>query len=133
MTSSILRPRTSLALRSPSTHLNASTPLLLPEPLGPTLAVTPESKVISVCRANVLKPDSLMERRRTWRAGYQQSLPFAAMRHTRYGTGETGRVQPPVGASASARSPAGSGSGAVAAGSGCGSSALRLRRVRRLG
>src|SRR5215469_5479468 len=87
MTSSIRRPRTSFALRSPRTHLNASTTLLLPEPLGPTMAVTPESKVISVWRAKVLKPASLMERRRTWKAGYQPACGMAAMGRPRYGMG----------------------------------------------
>ncbi len=40
--------------------------LLLPEPFGPTMAVTPGSKPISVWRAKVLKPASVMERSCTW-------------------------------------------------------------------
>ncbi len=36
---------------------------VLPEPLGPTIAVTPPSNRISVVRANVLKPSSCSERR----------------------------------------------------------------------
>jgi len=40
-----------------------STMLVLPEPFGPTMAVTPPSNRISVGRANVLKPSRLSERR----------------------------------------------------------------------
>ena len=43
MISSILAPRSDLADCSPSTHLIASVILLLPLPLGPTIAVTPLS------------------------------------------------------------------------------------------
>ncbi len=41
ITSSILSPRRLLALCSPRTHVMASATLLLPHPLGPTMAVTP--------------------------------------------------------------------------------------------
>src|SRR5438552_6458343 len=41
---------------SPITHSTASPTLLFPEPLGPTTAVTPGVKRISVFSANVLKP-----------------------------------------------------------------------------
>src|SRR6266508_170015 len=58
MTSAILRPRRSRAWTEPSTHLTASTMFVLPEPLGPTMAVTPPSNWISVCRAKVLKPSN---------------------------------------------------------------------------
>src|SRR6266540_1707380 len=58
MTSSIFRPRRSRAWPDPSTHLTASTMFVLPEPFGPTMAVTPPSKWISVCRAKVLKPSN---------------------------------------------------------------------------
>src|SRR5919197_3959732 len=72
MTSSILRPRRSRAWVSPRTHLKASTMLVLPEPLGPTIAVIPPSKTISVERAKVLKPESVIARRCTaWAGGYQ--------------------------------------------------------------
>ena len=47
ITSSIRSPRRLLALCSPSTQVSASTTLLLPQPLGPTMAVTPWSKVSS--------------------------------------------------------------------------------------
>jgi hypothetical protein len=40
-----------------------STMFVLPEPFGPTIAVTPPSNLISVARANVLKPSRLSERR----------------------------------------------------------------------
>src|SRR2546430_16706553 len=63
MTSSIFRPRRSRAWLEPRTHLTESTMLVLPEPLGPTIAVTPPSNRISVGRANVLKPRSCSERR----------------------------------------------------------------------
>src|ERR1700737_887688 len=63
MTSSIFRPRRSRAWPEPRTHLTASTMLVLPEPLGPTIAVTPPSKRISVGRAKVLKPNRCSERR----------------------------------------------------------------------
>src|SRR6476661_1476935 len=51
MTSSIFLPRRSRAVPAPSTHLTESTMFVLPEPLGPTIAVTPPSKRISVERA----------------------------------------------------------------------------------
>src|SRR5690348_10076099 len=63
MTSSILRPRRSRAWPEPRTHLMESTMFVLPEPLGPTMAVTPPSNRISVWRANVLKPRRWSERR----------------------------------------------------------------------
>src|SRR5713226_5278756 len=62
MTSSILRPRRSRTWLEPSTHLRASTMLVLPEPFGPTMAVTPPSNRISVGRANVLNPTRFNER-----------------------------------------------------------------------
>src|SRR5712691_10439027 len=63
MTSAIVLPRSSRAWPEPRTHLTASTMLVLPEPFGPTIAVTPPSNRISVGRANVLKPSRLSERR----------------------------------------------------------------------
>src|SRR6478735_10538870 len=56
MTSSILPPRRVLAPCSPMTQASASTTLDLPEPLGPTTAVTPGSKSNVVADANDLKP-----------------------------------------------------------------------------
>ena len=56
MTSSILPPRRVLAPCSPMTQARASTTLDLPEPLGPTTAVTPGSKSNVVADANDLKP-----------------------------------------------------------------------------
>src|SRR5207249_11146945 len=58
MTSSIFLPRRSRAWPEPRTHLTESTMFVLPEPFGPTMAVTPPSNWISVCRANVLKPSN---------------------------------------------------------------------------
>src|SRR6476646_6816010 len=58
MTSSIFLPRRSRAWPEPSTHLTESTMFVFPEPLGPTMAVTPPSNWISVCRAKVLKPSN---------------------------------------------------------------------------
>src|SRR5713101_3696564 len=63
MTSSIFFPRRSRACPEPRTHLMESTILVLPEPFGPTIAVTPPSNRISVWRAKVLKPSRLNERR----------------------------------------------------------------------
>src|SRR5882672_8094324 len=56
MTSSILSPRRLLALCSPITHVMASATLLLPHPLGPTMAVTPLSKASSERSEKDLKP-----------------------------------------------------------------------------
>src|SRR6187200_581603 len=57
MTSSILSPRRLLALCSPSTHVSASATLLLPQPLGPTMAVTPRSNASSERSEKDLKPE----------------------------------------------------------------------------
>src|SRR5450755_2524105 len=56
MTSSMRAPRSSRALVSPSAQRMASTRLLLPLPLGPTMAVMPGSSSTSLCFANVLNP-----------------------------------------------------------------------------
>src|SRR5881394_3246378 len=56
MTSSIFSPRRLLALCSPITHVMASATLLLPQPLGPTMAVTPLSKASSDRSENDLNP-----------------------------------------------------------------------------
>src|SRR6476619_1261306 len=56
ITSSILSPRRLLALCSPITHVIASATLLLPQPFGPTIAVTPLSKASSERSENDLKP-----------------------------------------------------------------------------
>src|SRR6185295_12486432 len=45
-----------LALCSPSTQVMASTTLLLPHPLGPTIAVTPVSNASSDRSGKLLKP-----------------------------------------------------------------------------
>ena len=56
ITSSMASPRRLLALCSPRTHLNPSTTLLLPQPLGPTIPVIGESNTNSVRSAKLLKP-----------------------------------------------------------------------------
>ena len=57
MTSCILPPRRNFALCSPKTQAIASEILLLPQPLGPTMAATPTpSKVSSVLSAKDLNP-----------------------------------------------------------------------------
>ena len=56
ITSDAFAPRTADAFVSPSTHKMASPRLDLPEPFGPTIAVTPGANAISVRSANVLKP-----------------------------------------------------------------------------
>src|SRR5881628_1551886 len=63
MTSSIFLPRRSRAWPEPRTHLTESTILVLPEPFGPTMAVTPPLNWISVCRAKVLKPSNCRDLR----------------------------------------------------------------------
>ena len=55
-TSSIRSPRRLLALCSPITHVMASATLLLPQPFGPTMAVTPLSKASSERSENDLNP-----------------------------------------------------------------------------
>src|SRR6185295_2606050 len=57
MTSSIFSPRRLRALCSPSTQVIASATLLLPQPLGPTIAVTPRSNASSERSEKDLKPE----------------------------------------------------------------------------
>src|SRR5437870_2303585 len=56
MTSAISPPRRLLALCSPRIQRTASTMLDLPEPLGPTMAVTPSPNSKVVLSAKLLKP-----------------------------------------------------------------------------
>src|SRR5687767_4948522 len=58
MTSSIFAPRSRRADCSPSTQRTASETLDLPQPFGPTIAVTPDSNVSATVSAKDLKPDS---------------------------------------------------------------------------
>src|SRR5919202_984989 len=58
MTSAISPPRKLLALCSPRIQRTASTMLLFPDPLGPTIAVMPSPKENSVLSAKLLKPAS---------------------------------------------------------------------------
>jgi len=56
ITSCILEPRNSFTDCSPKTHFIASKILLLPLPLGPTIAVIPGSNFKTVLSGNDLKP-----------------------------------------------------------------------------
>ena len=56
ITSTIFVPRSVRADCSPSTQRTASSTLLLPQPLGPTIAVRPEPKSNSVRSAKLLNP-----------------------------------------------------------------------------
>src|SRR5260221_5186277 len=56
ITSCICSPRRLFALCSPSTQVMASTTLLFPQPLGPTMAVTPVSNASSDRSGKLLKP-----------------------------------------------------------------------------
>src|SRR4026207_2524621 len=58
MPSAISPPRIDLADCSPRTHRTASETLDLPQPLGPTIAVTPSSKVRVTPSAKDLNPES---------------------------------------------------------------------------
>src|SRR5579864_4323931 len=57
MTSSMVPPRRDLALCSPSTQVIASDRLLLPQPLGPTMAVTPPESSTVTGSTKDLKPE----------------------------------------------------------------------------
>jgi hypothetical protein len=67
MTSCIDSPRSSLARDSPSTQRTASMMLDLPQPLGPTTPTSCPGSTKLVGSAKDLKPESLMELRRTGR------------------------------------------------------------------
>src|SRR6266699_5839441 len=58
MTSAISPPRSDLADCSPKTQRTASQTLDFPQPLGPTMAVTPSWKLKIVLSAKDLKPKS---------------------------------------------------------------------------
>src|SRR5262245_10653060 len=75
ITSSIFSPRKDLALCSPSTHAMASETLLLPQPFGPTIAVTPAScTTISPRSENDLKPSISI------RLSFNTSVPSSPFR-----------------------------------------------------
>lgn len=65
ITSCMDSPRSSDALDSPSTQRTASMMLDLPQPLGPTTPTSWPGSMKLVGSANDLKPESLMELRRT--------------------------------------------------------------------
>src|SRR6516225_9159893 len=58
ITSAISSPRSDLADCSPSAQRTASRTLDFPQPLGPTIAVTPSWKLKAVLSANDLKPSN---------------------------------------------------------------------------
>ncbi len=72
MTSSIFALRSARVLWAPRTQMTASTTLDLPEPLGPTTAVTPGSNSSTVLSAKDLKP-FMVNRLRNTRRRYQPS------------------------------------------------------------
>src|SRR5437879_5833348 len=75
MTSSMRSPRRLLALCSPITHVIASATLLLPHPLGPTIAVTPLSKASSERSENDLNPlISIRSRRMDYTTAEREGL-----------------------------------------------------------
>ena len=80
MTSSIFALRRARVLWAPRTQVTASTTLDLPEPLGPTTAVTPVSNSSTVLSAKDLKPFMVNRFRNTGRR-YQSSdaTPFLAL------------------------------------------------------
>src|SRR5438552_17398869 len=63
ITSAISPPRSDLADCSPSTQRIASSRLDLPQPFGPTIAVTPSWKLKVVLSAKDLKPNRSRDRR----------------------------------------------------------------------
>src|SRR5688572_7359654 len=93
MTSSIFSPRRLLALCSPSTQVMASATLLLPQPFGPTIAVTPSSKASSDRSEKDLNPEiSRRSRRMLSPCASQEKVPrpaFAAEQKS--ATSEWGR------------------------------------------
>src|SRR5437870_1410286 len=80
ITSAISPPRRLLALCSPSTQRTASTRLLLPEPLGPTMPVMPAGKVNSVRSAKLLNPASNKHLSMGIKSAQYQQTPLAAQR-----------------------------------------------------
>src|SRR5437764_11054764 len=94
MTSSMVPPRSDLALCSPSTQVMASERLLLPQPLGPTMAVTPPAKRTSTGSTKDLKPET--SRRSTLSMGSLRpdrgSLPDEKGRPQDMGAGEGGAL-----------------------------------------
>ena len=89
ITSSILPPRSVLAPCSPMTQASASTTLDLPEPLGPTTAVTPGSNSNVVAEANDLNPRTVRLLRCkvfrfSWLAAAAAFLPQIYRQHARF-------------------------------------------------
>src|SRR5438477_297756 len=85
ITSAISPPRSDLADCSPSTQRTASSRLDLPQPFGPTMAVTPSWKLKVVLSAKDLKPKRSSDCK-CMRAGFRN--PTAQYNHA---TGVTSR------------------------------------------
>src|SRR5213082_551741 len=85
ITSAISPPRSDLADCSPSTQRTASSRLDLPQPFGPTMAVTPSWKLKVVLSAKDLKPKRSSDCK-CMRAGFRS--PTAQYNHA---TGVTSR------------------------------------------
>jgi hypothetical protein len=73
ITSCMLSPRSSLALLSPRTQRTASMMLDLPQPFGPTTPTSCPGSMKLVGSAKDLKPESLMDWRRTGQAGVKEA------------------------------------------------------------
>src|SRR6476469_6266961 len=91
ITSSILQPRRVLAPCSPITQDSASTTLDLPEPLGPTTAVTPGSNSNVVADANDLNPRTVkLFRCKVLRVSCSADCPTVRRKHDSDGRGGFG-------------------------------------------
>ena len=91
ITSSILPPRRVLAPCSPMTQASASTTLDLPEPLGPTTAVTPGSNSKVVAEANDLNPRTVrLFRCKALRFSWSADWPAVRRKHDSDGRGGFG-------------------------------------------
>src|SRR3954454_12336111 len=97
MTSSILPPRSDLAPCSPMTHARASTTLDLPEPLGPTMQVTPGSSWSVVGEEKDLNPF------RVRLFGYNVAPQNVGTSTAVDGTAATGVLVPAAGARSTSR------------------------------
>src|ERR1700733_4528341 len=87
ITSCIDCPRTATGDCSPSAHSTASVTLDLPEPLGPTITLTPGPNSSRVRSGNDLKPLTVTDFRYTWtlapRDGRRRSRPDLQQRQLR--------------------------------------------------
>src|SRR5579859_1147287 len=84
MTSAISPPRKALAGCSPKTQRMASDTLDLPQPFGPTIAVTPGWKLSAVLSAKDLKPKTVRFLRYILLWTRQPKLPVYVKRKPQY-------------------------------------------------